>query len=211
MLYHCASPVSSVPSSCSASPSASTPPAAPPSAPSAPCRAASARARPAIRRPATTAPGGGGQRGQPEGRFCVSWAGRAVSWAGRAVSFAHRLCRPPRSSSSSSRAPPAPPGAGWRPPAPPPPRSCHKMPSILTEIYRCHACSCQEILRVSTPGQELAAVVSLRRRGGPDPPSTVAGGWRAHGAASVTGRPCCRSHAPALAGHPRTLPGRFHP
>jgi hypothetical protein len=43
------------------------------------------------------------------------------------------------------------------------------MRSILTEIYLCHACSCQEILRVETPGQ-----VSLS--GGAVGLSNVAGG-----------------------------------
>jgi hypothetical protein len=42
-----------------------------------------------------------------------------------------------------------------RPPSVSRPFSSWNRP-ILTEIYLCHACSCQEILRVKTAGQDLA-------------------------------------------------------
>jgi hypothetical protein len=36
-------------------------------------------------------------------------------------------------------------------------RHFHPLPSNLAEIYLCHTCSCHEILRTETPGQEMAS------------------------------------------------------
>jgi hypothetical protein len=39
--------------------------------------------------------------------------------------------------------------------------------SILTDIYLCHACSCQEILRTETAGQALALALAAGQTGFP--------------------------------------------
>jgi hypothetical protein len=45
-------------------------------------------------------------------------------------------------------------------------RRFHPLRSILTEIYRCHTCSCHEVLRMETPGQAAATREPPRGGGG---------------------------------------------
>jgi hypothetical protein len=58
-------------------------------------------------------------------------------------------------------------------------RRFHSLLSILAEIYLCHTCSCQEILRMETPGQDqgtahhvgAAGGAGVRRLNGPPCPA----------------------------------------
>ena len=50
--------------------------------------------------------------------------------------------------------------------------------SILTEIYLCHACSCQEILRTETAGQVIIMGVGALLGAAPQlQPADVTGPW----------------------------------
>eukprot|EP01047_Picozoa_sp_COSAG01_P044548 COSAG01_NODE_4039_length_5406_cov_1.715980_1_plen_141_part_10 len=67
--------------------------------------------------------------------------------------------------------------------------------SILTEIYLCHACSCQEILRTETAGQEVDRLTRLSM--------TPASGQRREGAppqsaAAAAAEPSPREAPPAM-------------